>query len=80
MRNCKIICCSASVPEAQALAPQTPKERYRLLRRLKRIEKHLEESRGTTMNLTWLGWMDQYMTVHDALGTPEDPYAGVRGL
>ena len=72
--------CGGDVYEAHAKPPLTFKDRYRLLRRLKRSEKHLESSRGTTMNLAWLGWMDQFCTVHDALGTPDEPYEGVRGL
>lgn len=30
------------------------------------------------MNLDWLGWFDQWTTVWEALGSPENPYEGMR--
>ena len=65
-------------PEAYAEPPRNAKERYRLQRRLKRIEPRLEASKGTCMNMDWLGWFDQWTTVWEALGSQENPYEGMR--
>lgn len=47
--------------------PRNPKERHRMERRLVRIGKRVEESRGTVMNHTWLAWFAHYGDVTKAL-------------
>ena len=48
-------------------APRCARERERLERRLHRVGRHLEASRGPGMNLMWLHWLGEWTTIHDAL-------------
>ena len=54
--------------DTEARPPTTPRERYRLQHRLARVEKRLEQSRGATLNLAWLEWMDLCVSISNALG------------
>ena len=67
MTTNRIIHISFSPPEIYPKPPRCPRDKWKLEQQLKRLENHLEASRGEVMNLDWLGWMDQYMAVQDAL-------------
>lgn len=73
--------CGAGVYDSPAPPPpKTPRERYRLLHRLRRIARRLDESRGTVMNMTWIHWSGEFYKVHEALGFPEDDLDNHGGL
>ncbi len=66
--NIRLIHISCGPPEIGPIAPPaTAKARYLMERRLERLGARMSASAGTTMNMNWLGWFDQWQTVNDAL-------------
>lgn len=59
--------CLAPAPEMPPPRVSTARDRYRQERRLRRLERRMDASRGDRMNLEWLHWAAEWSTVHDAI-------------
>jgi len=59
-------------PQIFPKKPTCAKDKWKLEQQLKRLDVRIEASRGEVMNMEWLGWMDQYMSVLNALEVEGD--------
>jgi hypothetical protein len=69
-RKYKVWICGFSFTDKPTPPPTNAREKYKLEHRLKRVERRLEESRGTCMNMEWFSWMDVWTDIWEALGSP----------